>query len=98
MGDAARSIPLHIRWDEGLSLVHGEGTLPGCPAPRVGMPLTEALGVDAPAARALDQAGRSGGKVEFVRAGPSSSPRWLRIHLAHRGPTVEAGVHDLNAL
>ena len=98
MGDAARSIPLHIRWDEELSLVHGEGTLPGCPPPRVGMPLTEALGVDGAAARALDQRGRSGGGVEFVRVGPSSSPRWLRIQLAQEGTTVEAGVHDLNAL
>ncbi len=69
MGDPTWGLPLRIRWDEQLSLVHGDGALPGRPSPAPGTPLAEALVVDAATARALDARGRAGGGVEFVRAG-----------------------------
>ncbi|HUM09949.1 MAG TPA: histidine kinase dimerization/phospho-acceptor domain-containing protein [Myxococcaceae bacterium] len=100
MADPAWSLPLCIRWDEGLSLVTGDGALPGCPAPTPGMPVSEVLGVDAATARALDACARKGGGVEFVRtsSGPSSMPRWLRVGVALAGAAVEARVHDLGLL
>ena len=101
MGDPAWGLPLHIRWDEQLSLVNGNGTLPGCPPPVPGMPLTEVLGVDAETARALDARGRQVSSVEFVRAGATSgsgSARWLRVGLVPDGATIEARVYDLGAL
>ncbi len=100
MADPAWSLPLRIRWDEELSLVSGDGALPGCPAPAPGMPLTEALGVDPATARALDTRARSGAGVEYVRAAPPSggSPRWLRVGMEPTGRGVEARVHDLGAL
>ncbi len=100
MADPAWSLPLHIRWDEGLSLVAGDGALPGCPAPTPGMPLSEALGVDLATAQALDARGRRGGGVEFVRTGSGSAgtPRWLRVGVAPAGAAVEARVHDLGPL
>ncbi len=99
MGDPAWGLPLHIRWDEGLSLVEGDGALPGCPAPAPGTPLAKALQVDADAARALDARGRAGGGVEFVRAGTPDSSRWLRVSMTPGGATtIEARVQDLGAL
>jgi signal transduction histidine kinase len=98
MGDPAWSLPLHIRWDDSLSLVGGDGALPGCPPAVPGMPLAEALGVDPAAASALDERARQGGGVEFVRAGPPGSTRWLRVSVAPRGASREARVHDLGAL
>jgi two-component system, NtrC family, sensor histidine kinase HydH len=101
MGDPAWELPLHIRWDERLSVVNGDGTLPGCPPPAPGMPVAEVLGVDAGTARALDARGRRAGGVEFVRTGVpdgSSSPRWLRIALAPDGTRVEARAYDLGVL
>ena len=96
MGDPAWELPLHIRWDEQLSLVNGDGSLPGCPPPRPGMPLTQALGVDAETARTLDARGRQAGGVEFVRTTVgSSAPRWLRVGLVPDGSTIEARVYDL---
>ncbi|HEY1907682.1 MAG TPA: hypothetical protein VGG91_16665, partial [Myxococcaceae bacterium] len=64
MGDPAWGLPLHIHWDEGLSLLTGDGALPGCPAPTPGMPVAEALGVDPATARALHERARRGGGVE----------------------------------
>ncbi|HZX44031.1 MAG TPA: histidine kinase dimerization/phospho-acceptor domain-containing protein [Myxococcaceae bacterium] len=83
-----------------MSLVNGDGALPGCPPPAPGMPLWEALGVDAATAQALDGRGRRGGGVEFVRisAGPAGTPRWLRVSVAPTGTGVEARVHDLGLL
>lgn len=98
MGDPAWSLPLHITWDERLSLVHGDGALPGCPPPAPGTPLTAALGVDRSTAEMLDARGRAGEAVEFVRAGPPDAPRWLRVSLAPRSGAVEARVHDLSQL
>ncbi len=98
MGDPAWGLPLHIRWDEGLSLVEGDGALPGCPAPVPGTPLATALQVDAATARALDARGRAGGGVDFVRAGTPDSPRWLRVSMTPGGATIEARVQDLGAL
>jgi len=98
MGDPAWALPLHIRWDQGLSLVHGDGELPGCPPPSPGMSLAEALGVDAGTARALDDRARAGGGVEFVQTGAPPSPRWLRVSVAPGGATAEARVHDLGLL
>jgi len=96
MGDPAWGLPLHIRWDEQLSLVNGDGSLPGCPPPEPGMPLTQVLGVDAETARTLDARGRQAGGVEFVRTtGGSSAPRWLRVSLVPDGTTIEARVYDL---
>ena len=97
MGDPTWGLPLHIRWDESLSLVHGDGALPGCASPSPGTPLAEALMVDAATARAIDARGRAGGGVEFVRVG-ADSPRWLRVSVAPAGAVVEARVHDLGAL
>jgi hypothetical protein len=37
MADPAWSLPLRIRWDEELSLLDGDGALPGCPPPIPGM-------------------------------------------------------------
>ena len=98
MGDPAWSLPLHIRWDDRLSLVHGEGALPGCPPAVPGMSLAEALGVDEAAARAIDRRARSGGGVEFVRTEASGGPRWLRVSLQRGGAGAEARVHDLGLL
>jgi signal transduction histidine kinase len=100
MADLAWRMPLHIRWDEELSLMTGDGALPGCPAPSPGMPLWEVLGVDAATARALDARGRQGGGVEFLRTsgGPGGTPRWLRVGVAPTGAAVEARVHDLGLL
>jgi len=100
MADPAWSLPLRIRWDEELFLVTGDGALPGCPVPAPGMPLSEALGVDAATASALDARGRRGGGVEFVRTstGPTGVPRWLRVGVAPAGAAVEARVHDLGPL
>ncbi len=96
--DPAWSLPLHIRWDEQLSLVHGDGALPGCPRPEAGMPLAEALGVDDATARALHTRGRGGGGVEFVRASAPGGFRWLRVSLTPEGQAVEARVNDLSVL
>jgi two-component system, NtrC family, sensor histidine kinase HydH len=90
--------PLHIAWDETLTLVHGDGALPGCPAPRAGMRLSTALGVDLPTARALDTRARERGGVEFVRAGEPTAPRWLRVSLGRSSGGVEAWVLDLGVL
>jgi len=90
--------PLHIVWNEGLELVHGEGALPGCPPPVAGLPVLRALGVDETTARALDARAREGGGVEFVRAGDPAAPRWLRVRLQRNGEGVEARVVDLGAL
>jgi two-component system, NtrC family, sensor histidine kinase HydH len=99
MVDPAWSLPLRIRWDEGLSLVTGDGALPGCPEPEPGMPLAEALGVDPPTAQALDARARHGAGVEFVRSvPPGHTPRWLRVAMEATGRAVEARVHDLGAL
>jgi signal transduction histidine kinase len=100
MGDPAWGLPLHIHWDEGLSLVSGDGTLPGCPPPTPGMSLAEALHVDPATARALDERARRGGGVEFIRGSgnPGEAARWLRVGLAPAGAGMEARVHDLGAL
>jgi len=100
MADPAWSVPLRIRWDEGLSLLTGDGALPGCPEPSVGMPLAEALGIDPAAARALDARARHGHGVEFVRTvpAPGGTSRWLRVGMEAAGTAVEARVHDLGAL
>jgi signal transduction histidine kinase len=100
MADPAWSLPLHIRWDEKLSLLKGDGVLPGCPEPAPGMPLAEALGIDPDAARALDARARSGAGTEFLRTLPASggAPRWLRVGMQRTGSAVEARVHDLGAL
>jgi signal transduction histidine kinase len=100
MADPAWGLPLHIRWDEGLSLLKGDGALPGCPEPVAGMPLAEALGIDRDAARALDARARSGAGIEFVRTlpVPGGNPRWLRVGMESTGTAVEARVHDLGAL
>ncbi|HZJ55404.1 MAG TPA: histidine kinase dimerization/phospho-acceptor domain-containing protein [Myxococcaceae bacterium] len=100
MGDPAWSLPLRIRWDEELSLLTGDGALPGCPPPAPGMAVATALGVDAATARALDTRAREGGGVEFVRTGPdpAGTARWLRVGMETGGRTVEARVHDLGTL
>ncbi|HZW89592.1 MAG TPA: histidine kinase dimerization/phospho-acceptor domain-containing protein [Myxococcaceae bacterium] len=100
MVDPAWSLPLRIRWDEGLSLVTGDGALPGCPQPEPGMPLAEALGIDPALAGALDARARHGSTLEFVRslAVPGGTPRWLRVGMGTAGTAVEARVHDLGAL
>jgi signal transduction histidine kinase len=100
MADPAWSLPLCICWDEGLSLVTGDGALPGCPEPVPGMPLAEALGLDPVMARTLDERARQGSKVEFVRnvAASGATPRWLRVGMAPDGRAVQARVHDLGAL
>jgi len=100
MADPAWSLPLRIRWDEGLSLVTGDGALPGCPEPAPGMSLAEALGVDSATARALDVRARHGAELEFVRTvpAPGGTPRWLRVGMKSAGTAVEARVHDLGAL
>ena len=100
MGDPAWSLPLRIRWDEGLSLLATDGALPGCPPPAPGMTLAEALGIDPGTARALDARARKGGGVEFVRTAPApgGTPRWLRVGIAPEGKAVEARVHDLGLL
>ena len=100
MADPAWSLPLCIRWDEELSLLTGDGALPGCPPPAPGMPVAVALGVDAGTARALDARARRGGGVEFVRTapGPAGTPRWLRVGMETTGSAVEARVHDVGAL
>jgi signal transduction histidine kinase len=100
MVDPAWSLPLRIRWDEGLSLVTGDGALPGCPQPEPGMPLAEALGIDPALAGALDARARHGSTLEFVRslAVPGGTPRWLRVGMETSGTAVEARVHDLGAL
>ncbi|HEY1416413.1 MAG TPA: histidine kinase dimerization/phospho-acceptor domain-containing protein [Myxococcaceae bacterium] len=100
MGDPAWGLPLHIRWDEGLSLVTGDGALPGCPAPTAGMSVAEALGVDPPTAQALHERAQRGEGVEFVKgsANPGEAARWLRVGLKPAGAAVEARVHDLGAL
>ena len=100
MSDPAWSMPLRIRWDEGLSLLSGDGALPDCPPPAGGMPVAEALGVDPATARGLDARARRGGGVEFVRTapGPAGTTRWLRVGLEQDGAAVEARVNDLGAL
>src|SRR4051812_20973223 len=99
MGDPAWGLPLRIRWDEGLSLVSGDGALPGCAVPAPGTSLAEALQVDGETARAIDSRGRTGGGVEFVRAGPVDAPRWLRISMVPgAATTIEARVQDVGAL
>ncbi|HET6981136.1 MAG TPA: histidine kinase dimerization/phospho-acceptor domain-containing protein [Myxococcaceae bacterium] len=100
MGDPAWGLPLHIRWDEGLSLVTGDGALPGCPEPTPGMSLAVALGVDPATARTLHERARQGGGVEFIRssAGPGETPRWLRVAVRPAGTAMEARVNDLGAL
>ena len=100
MGDPAWGLPLHIRWDEGLSLLTGDGVLPGCPAPTPGMSLAVALGLDPGTARALHERARRGSGVEFVRASvnPGEAPRWLRVGVQPAGTGVEAHVQDLGAL
>ncbi|HEY3586144.1 MAG TPA: histidine kinase dimerization/phospho-acceptor domain-containing protein, partial [Myxococcaceae bacterium] len=100
MADPASRLPLHIRWDEELSLLKGDGALPGCPEPVPGMPLAEALGIDPDAARALDARARSGAGIDFVRTVPvpGGNPRWLRVGMESTGTAVEARVHDLGAL
>ncbi len=100
MADPAWSLPLRIRWDEELSLLDGDGVLPGCPPPVPGMALATALGLDAATARALDGRARQGGGVEFVRiaADSAGTPRWLRVGMEVAGGAVEARVHDLGAL
>ena len=100
MSDPAWSMPLRIRWDERLSLLGGDGALPGCPAPTEGMPLADALGIDASTARALDARARDGTGVEYVRIVPEAggTPRWLRVGLEPTGRGVEARVHDLGVL
>ena len=100
MADPAWGLPLHIRWNEELSLLKGDGALPGCPEPVAGMPLAEALGIDPDAARALDARARSGSGIEFVRTlpVPGGNPRWLRLGMESTGTAVEARVHDLGAL
>jgi two-component system, NtrC family, sensor histidine kinase HydH len=100
MADPAWSLPLRIRWDEELSLLDGDGALPGCPPPVPGMPVALALGVDGGAARALDARARQGVGVDFVRtaAGPTGTTRWLRVGMETTGNTVAARVHDVGAL
>jgi len=100
MADPAWSLPLRIRWDEELSLLSGDGALPGCPPPRPGMPVALALGIDAGAAHALDVRARQGGAVEFVRTapGPTGMTRWLRVGMEIDGEAVEARIHDVGAL
>ena len=100
MADTAWSLPLRIRWDEGLSLLTGDGALPGCPEPAPGVPLAEALGVDPATARVLDARARHGSELEFVRTvpAPGGTPRWLRVGMKSAGAAVEAHVHDLGAL
>src|SRR5215470_1536083 len=100
MVDPAWSLPLRIRWDERLSLVTGDGALPGCPQPEPGMPLAEALGIDPALAGALDARARHGSTLEFVRslAVPGGTPRWLRVGMGTAGTAVEARVHDLGVL
>src|SRR4029079_6175208 len=93
MADSAWSLPLRIRWDEELSLVSGDGALPGCPVPAPGMPLTEALGGDPATDPALGARARTGAAVEYVRTVPPSggAPRWLRVGMEPTGQGVEAG-------
>lgn len=98
MGDPAWGLPLHIRWDSGLSLLSGDGVLPGCPPPAPGRSLADVLQVDAATAGAIDARGRAGGGVEFVRSGPADAPRWLRISMVREATTIEARVQDLGAL
>jgi len=99
MDDPAWSLPLRIRWDQGLSLVHGDGALPGCPAPAAGTSLAEALQVDAATARAIDARARAGGGVEFVRTGSADVSRWLRVStVPGGGSTIDARVLDVGAL
>jgi two-component system, NtrC family, sensor histidine kinase HydH len=100
MADPAWSLPLRIRWDEELSLVHGDGALPGCPEPAPGMSLAEALSVAPATARALDARARHGAGVEYIRTlpAPGGTPRWLRVGMEPTGRGVEARVHDLEAL
>ncbi|HET9157377.1 MAG TPA: histidine kinase dimerization/phospho-acceptor domain-containing protein [Myxococcaceae bacterium] len=100
MADPASGLPLRIRWNEELSLMTGDGALPGCPEPRAGMPLAEALGVDPATAEALDARARRGAGIEFIRTSPApgSSPRWLRVGMEMTGTSVDARIHDLGAL
>jgi two-component system, NtrC family, sensor histidine kinase HydH len=98
MGVSACDLPLQLAWDEALALVGVEGAFPDGSRPRTGMPLAEALRVDARAARALDQRARDGGGVEFVRSGAAGERRWLRLSLDAAGTVARARVLDLDAL
>ncbi len=99
MGDPAWGLPLHIRWDEGLSLVDGDGALPGCPAPARGRRWPRRSRWTPPLpARSTRGAAPAAAWSSCAAGTPDDAPLAPGVDRPRRDDTVEARVQDLGAL
>jgi two-component system sensor histidine kinase HydH len=102
----AMDIPLHdalvhLSWNDELVVTEVRGRCPVLERVgrlRPGEPVHAALAVDQDQARDLDQRARTGGGVEFLRAGTGDAAGWVRLSLHSAGSVRHAWALDLDAV